>query len=29
MKYYIEEIADCKVVYMRRIGQYGKENSVW
>jgi len=26
MKYYIEEIADCKVVYMRRIGQYGKEN---
>ena len=26
MKYYIEEIADCKVVHMRRIGQYGKEN---
>ena len=26
MKYYIEEITDCKVVYMRRIGQYGKEN---
>lgn len=26
MKYYIEEITDCKIVYMRRIGQYGKEN---
>ena len=26
MKYYIEEIEDCKVAYMRRIGQYGEEN---